>query len=71
LKAAGPVSDSAAGVTSLLSQLILDLKDAMTLADVATWQPESILTDAERQSLQKALPMSSYMIDKAYYANWS
>lgn len=55
LEAAGPVSDSAAGVISLLSELILDLKDDMMFADVATWQPESTLTYAQRQARRKDL----------------
>lgn len=55
LKTAGPVSNSAAGVISLLTELILDLKDDMMFADVATWQPESILPDAERKEKRNAL----------------
>ena len=55
LKAAGPVSNSAAGVISLLTELILDLKDDMMFADVATWQPESILSGAERQARRDSL----------------
>ena len=55
LETAGPVSNSAAGVMSLLSELILDLKDDMMFADVATWQPDSILSETERQTKRNAL----------------
>jgi hypothetical protein len=55
LETAGPVSSSAAGVISLLTELILDLQDDMMFADVATWQPESILSDAERQAKRNSL----------------
>ena len=55
LKSAGPVSNSAAGVITLLTELILDLKDDMMFTDVATWQPESILSGAERQARRDSL----------------
>ena len=44
----GEVSDSSRGAISVLIELILDLQDGMIFDDVATWQPESILSKAER-----------------------
>jgi hypothetical protein len=55
LDTAGPVSNRAAGVISLLTELILDLRDDMLFADVGTWQPEALLSGAKRQTRRNDL----------------
>lgn len=55
LDTAGPLSNRAAGVISLTTELVLDLRDDMLFADVGTWQPESILSGEKRQARRSDL----------------
>jgi hypothetical protein len=52
---AGPAPESALGVISLLAELVADLSGDLLFDDVSTWNPETLLSEKDRDAFRSEL----------------
>ena len=50
---AGPISDQASGVLTLLAELVFDMCSGMSFQDIGRWRPETLLSPQKKEAERK------------------